>query len=556
MLKNSYWKDRRHFNYYRKVVELAREFAGKAKSVIDVGGGECDYVSDLEWIPDRHLIDLAEIPPRAGTTMIKGDFSTYNFCRKYDLVLCLQTLEHLQRPRLFAEKLFEIGSTVIISVPYKWKRGVCKEHLQDPVDEEKVYHWTRRKPIYSVIVEENRNPKWNKRWVAVYKGNSDMVDRFKIITLKCRSTIRSALAGHWENLNRFISTVGKDYFFTMLGIKYIPSRAIFDSTKLSRLSVRLFTKKLSGSKRTGAKENELVVVCLVRNGEYYVRSFIEHYNSLGVKHIVFLDNNSTDRTAMIARQYGNTIVLKNKLPFKKYVHEFRRYLLDRYSRNCWCLCVDIDEFFDYPYSNRIDLVAFLDYLNGRGYKAVATQMLDMFSQEPLVRGRATREFQRGEYPYYDISDIEKRNRMDARSKKAIFSHHGGIRKRIFDYSDFTLSKSALVSLSRELTSDRYYNHRIRGKAPMADVSCVLFHYKFTDVFYDLCEYAVREGNYADDSRDYKLYHEVLRDSENFDVKQKVSEPIKFQNLDDLVKAGFLVVSDDYLTYVQKRQERD
>src|SRR5512133_2380919 len=42
--------------------------------------------------------------------------------------------------------------------------------------------------------------------------------------------------------------------------------------------------------------DELVVLCVVRNGELYVRSFLDHYAALPVRHIVFLDNGSTDRT--------------------------------------------------------------------------------------------------------------------------------------------------------------------------------------------------------------------------------------------------------------------
>jgi hypothetical protein len=35
---------------------------------------------------------------------------------------------------------------------------------------------------------------------------------------------------------------------------------------------------------------------LVRDGRPYVRSFVAHYSSMGVKHLIFLDNGSTDGT--------------------------------------------------------------------------------------------------------------------------------------------------------------------------------------------------------------------------------------------------------------------
>ena len=43
-------------------------------------------------------------------------------------------------------------------------------------------------------------------------------------------------------------------------------------------------------------EEELVALCVVRNGALHVRSFLDHHLSLGVKHVVLLDNGSTDDT--------------------------------------------------------------------------------------------------------------------------------------------------------------------------------------------------------------------------------------------------------------------
>src|SRR5215212_5755436 len=53
---------------------------------------------------------------------------------------------------------------------------------------------------------------------------------------------------------------------------------------------------LYGPEEVPYEEDELVVVCLLRDGRPYVKSFIEHYTSLGIKHLFFLDNRSTDAT--------------------------------------------------------------------------------------------------------------------------------------------------------------------------------------------------------------------------------------------------------------------
>src|SRR5215216_4612946 len=134
---------------------------------------------------------------------------------------------------------------------------------------------------------------------------------------------------------------------------------------------------LHGPEEVPYGEDELVVVCLVRNGRPFVKSFVEHYLALGAKHIFFLDNNST--------------VLRTELPFKNpkgglrgTETHFKQYLIDRFGKkDRWCLYADIDELFDYPYSDVVGLDSFLGYLTEKSYTAVAAQMLDMFPEEPL-----------------------------------------------------------------------------------------------------------------------------------------------------------------------------
>ncbi len=84
----------------------------------------------------------------------------------FDLVLCLQVLEHLDNPDAFAQKLLNAGRTVIISVPYRWPQGYCKTHKQDPVDEAKLERWTQRKPVETQIVTNGK-----ERLIAVYQDD-------------------------------------------------------------------------------------------------------------------------------------------------------------------------------------------------------------------------------------------------------------------------------------------------------------------------------------------------------------------------------------------------
>src|SRR5919112_6774037 len=101
---------------------------------------------------------------------------------------------------------------------------------------------------------------------------------------------------------------------------------------------------LHGPEEVPYGEDELVVVCLVRDGRPYVKSFVEHYRSLGAKHLFFLDNNSTDGTVEALKTYDNTTVLRTELPFKNpkgglrgTETHFKQYLIGRFGKkNRWC----------------------------------------------------------------------------------------------------------------------------------------------------------------------------------------------------------------------------
>src|SRR5580765_2053058 len=75
-------------------------------------------------------------------------------------------------------------------------------------------------------------------------------------------------------------------------------------------------RHLSGPRRLQLSGNEAIVTCVVKNGEFYVESYIRHYAEMGFRHIFFLDNGSTDGTVSIAQQYPNVTILRTDLPIE------------------------------------------------------------------------------------------------------------------------------------------------------------------------------------------------------------------------------------------------
>lgn len=149
-----YFRERYDMLYYQYVFYMVRVVGATSTSVLDVGSNRCDYLNWLWWIEKKTSLDLNTPYRGKGITSFKEDFLTWNPDQYYDLVLCLQTLEHIPDAESFARKLLQVGRHVIVSVPHNWPEGATISHIHDPVDEPKLVRWMGRKPNYSVVVEE------------------------------------------------------------------------------------------------------------------------------------------------------------------------------------------------------------------------------------------------------------------------------------------------------------------------------------------------------------------------------------------------------------------
>jgi hypothetical protein len=309
---------------------------------------------------------------------------------------------------------------------------------------------------------------------------------------------------------------------------------------------------------------ELVVLCLVRDGRPYVRSFVEHYSSMGAKHLVFLDNGSTDGTVEALKGYDNVTVLRTVLPFKEYQGVMKRYLVRRFGQGRWSLYVDIDELFDYPYSDVVGLDSLLGYLNRNSYTAVVAQMLDMFPEEPLTgRPSSLDEPLKERHRFYDISNL-KRWRITEHKRcppdntygsDDIAAFSGGILWTVFGVSNF-LTKHPLMFLDdklRPLAGSHWVSN-----AKVADFTCVLYHYKFLDGHLQRqATQAAQERksrlNYKGADR-YRQYSELLKKTSSLSIRADTSRELNSVN--DLVGTPFMSVSRQYMRFVESEEKRN
>ena len=164
---SDYWKNRRDLKYLRRVVDLARTFVPGGGHVLDVGGRDCEYILWFDWFSHKSVLDIRPAAKLDGVESIRADFRDYKPPRQFDLVTCLQVLEHLDDPAPFMRKLLATGRVLIASVPYRWPKGACRWHRQDPVDDRKLDAWAGRAPSERRVVTD----RGVKRLIAVYVCN-------------------------------------------------------------------------------------------------------------------------------------------------------------------------------------------------------------------------------------------------------------------------------------------------------------------------------------------------------------------------------------------------
>jgi glycosyltransferase involved in cell wall biosynthesis len=289
----------------------------------------------------------------------------------------------------------------------------------------------------------------------------------------------------------------------------------------------------------------MTALILTRNSEAYINTLVEYYITLGVEHVMVMDNGSTDGTVEKLKAYEGVTVFGCRLPFKYFEYQMKQWLVIKGRGDGWCLCLDDDEYFTYPHQETVTLPALLDYLDARGYKEMWCQMVDMFpSTDEAPIGRDFLNTHKTYSAEYFIKES-----YPSLAEKGIYGLRKGLRGEVFGVEDLYLSKVPLFRNDKKLRRYLITTHVMPAPLGAADVSGAVLHYKF----YPGCEAYVKEmyesGKHFKHSRDYKaLYEALVTNPEPQTFFKEVREKYKTKqltNTDMLVEDGVMVVSDAY-----------
>lgn len=129
------------------------------------------------------------------------------------------------------------------------------------------------------------------------------------------------------------------------------------------------------------------ILCFVtlRNERTRLPYFLRYYRDRGVKHFLFVDNASTDRSREYLMEQPDCSVWTTEDSYKsaRFGMDWMNHLLARYGHGHWCLTVDTDEFLVYPYCDTRPLDALTYWLENTQVRSFGAMLLDMYPKGRL-----------------------------------------------------------------------------------------------------------------------------------------------------------------------------
>lgn len=283
--------------------------------------------------------------------------------------------------------------------------------------------------------------------------------------------------------------------------------------------------------------DDIPVLCIVRNANNYIRSFLAYYRKLGVTRFLFVDDRSDDGTRQVLENAPDVDLYTSNLEYKD-VHlgaGWRDALFDIYGRNHWYLLLDADEFLVFPQSESRSLRSFIDDLETAGIRRCFAPMLDLYPPGALAASQFVDDGK--QWPFEVSSHFDSDS---YRIKPERYGHavRGGPRQRLFG-RDMRLSKFPLIWVD---SGTDFRRGSVHGPGPcfrnFVPVTAVLLHYRFSSHSMQEFRKIVAVGGHAGGSAHYNAILASPGFSENFSLAYKGS--LKFSGSQDLIDRGFMM----------------
>ena len=306
--------------------------------------------------------------------------------------------------------------------------------------------------------------------------------------------------------------------------------------------------------RNPTMHSRVTVVFCVRNEKFRLPFFLKYYRDLGVSEFYAVDNGSDDGTREYLLDQADVNLFVTQDSYKSsnagrdWTSEICRTLLD----NRWCLTLDVDEFFVYPYMEVLTLSGLIDYLEANSFDGVTSLFLDFYSNKPL----SETEYQSGQSPFEVCQYFDNASQYFSYPNEnfPFFEIKGGPRQRIFWKNDeLTVGPSMRKTVLVKWKASFNYLIAAHSCTPirLADFTSAVAHFKFLSHFKDFAKMEVARNERVSNSKDWKIYASALekQDLNFFDA----SISCQYRNSVSLIEQALVVSSPRFTNYAKSSQ---
>lgn len=270
------------------------------------------------------------------------------------------------------------------------------------------------------------------------------------------------------------------------------------------------------------KQGDILLFCTQRNEHVRLPYFLKYYRDLGVNHFFFVDNDSNDGAAEYLAEQEDVSIWHTRDSYKRsrFGVDWINWLMMRYAHGHWCLTVDPDEFFLFPFCDTRPIRALTDWLDASSIKSFSAMLLDMYP-----KGRIDAEtYLPGQNPLDYACWFDAGNYTLEKNKR--FGNlwiQGGPRARVF-FPDEPEKAPALNKIPLVKWDRRYAyvssTHSLlpRGLNLVYDewggekASGILLHTKFLNTFSEKAREELERKQHYSASVEYLAYAERLADN--------------------------------------------
>jgi hypothetical protein len=131
--------------------------------------------------------------------------------------------------------------------------------------------------------------------------------------------------------------------------------------------------------------DSILLFSTMRNERIRLPYFLKYYRDLGINQFLIVDNNSDDGTTEYLAAQPDVSLWHTAHSYKRarFGADWLNSLQRRFGHNHWCLTVDPDEFFVYPFCDTRPLRALTDWLDSSSIKSFSAMLLDMYPKGPF-----------------------------------------------------------------------------------------------------------------------------------------------------------------------------